>query len=210
MESVDLLGYAASIAVLATFCMNTMLPLRAVALSSNILFASYGFVEHLYPVLILHTILFPVNLMRLAQVRQLGGGIRANTDADISMDKLIPFMRLRKLSAGTTLFRKGDIADRLFYIRDGTLEIGELGISSRAGELIGEIGIFAPDRKRMATAVCRTDCEVYELSEAKAKQLYFQDPSFGFAVLRLIIRRLLEDLQRFSPAATRHTPPESA
>jgi len=155
MSRVDLLGYAASIAVLATFCMNTMLPLRFVALSSNILFASYGFVEHLYPVLILHTILFPVNLIRLAQVRQLGRGIGANTDADISMDKLIPFMRLRKLSAGTTLFRKGDTADRLFYIKDGLLEIGELGISCRAGELIGEIGIFAPDRKRMATAVCR-------------------------------------------------------
>ena len=73
-----------------------MLPLRFVALSSNILFASYGFVEQIYPVLILHTILFPVNLIRLAQVRQLGREIRANTDADISMDKLIPFMRLRK------------------------------------------------------------------------------------------------------------------
>src|SRR5260370_18602139 len=118
MEPVDLLGYTASIAVLATFCMNTMLPLRAVALSSNILFASYGFVEHLYPVLILHTILFPVNLMRLAQVRQLGEGIRANADPDISMYKLIPFMLLRKLSAGTTLFRKRDIADRHVFIED--------------------------------------------------------------------------------------------
>jgi len=126
-------------------------------------------------------------------------------DADISMDKLIPFMRLRKLTAGTTLFRKGEIADRLFYIRDGLLEISELGVSCRAGELIGEIGIFAPDRKRMATVVCRTDCEVYELTEAKAKQLYFQDPSFGFAVLRLIVRRLLEDVQYFTPAATGHT-----
>src|SRR5260370_17021453 len=171
-----------------------MLPLRAVALSSNILFASYGFVEHLSPVLILHTILFPVNLMRLAQVRQLGGGIRANADADISMDKLIPFMRLRKLSAGTTLFRKGDIADRLFYIRDGTLEIGELGISSRAGELIGEIGIFAPDRKRMATAVCRTDCEVYELSEAKPNQLYFPAPPSALPLFLLIICLLLHNL----------------
>ena len=40
MRWIDLLGYAASATVLATFCMNTMIPLRATAILSNILFAS--------------------------------------------------------------------------------------------------------------------------------------------------------------------------
>jgi hypothetical protein len=36
----DLLGYAASAMVLATFCMSSMLYLRLVAIGSNILFCS--------------------------------------------------------------------------------------------------------------------------------------------------------------------------
>lgn len=60
------------------------------------------------------------------------------------------------------------------------------------GAILGEIGVFSRRQKRTATVVCRTDCRIYELSEWRAKQLYFQDKSFGFAVLRLIIDRLLE------------------
>jgi hypothetical protein len=35
---------------------------------------------------------------------------------------------------------------------------------------------------------------VYELTESKAKELYFQDPSFGYAVIQIIIARLIEDM----------------
>jgi CRP-like cAMP-binding protein len=44
--------------------------------------------------------------------------------------------------------------------------------------------------------ICRTDCNLFELTEHKAKQLYFQDRSFGFAVLQLIITRLAENNER--------------
>jgi hypothetical protein len=40
----DILGYAASSAVLASFLMRSMVPLRLVAILSNILFLSYGYV----------------------------------------------------------------------------------------------------------------------------------------------------------------------
>ena len=50
---IDLLGYAASATVLATFCMKTMIPLRLTAILSNILFASFGLWAHIYPVMIL-------------------------------------------------------------------------------------------------------------------------------------------------------------
>jgi len=61
------------------------------------------------------------------------------------------------------------------------------------GSVIGEIGVFAPNQRRMATVTGKTDCSLYELAEAKAKELYFQDRSFGYAVLQLIITRLLEN-----------------
>ena len=46
------------------------------------------------------------------------------------------------------------------------------------------------------------------MSESKAKQLYFQDRSFGLAVLQLIIARLLEniDLARATHAAPQPGP----
>jgi uncharacterized protein YjiS (DUF1127 family) len=65
---INLLGYAASASVLATFCMSSMVPLRAVAICSNVMFAAFGALAHIYPVLVLHAILLPVNIVRLMQV----------------------------------------------------------------------------------------------------------------------------------------------
>ena len=67
MSSIDLLGYSAGVAVLAAFCMSSIVPLRIVAILSNVLFASYGLLAHLYPVFLLHAILLPINLLKLAQ-----------------------------------------------------------------------------------------------------------------------------------------------
>ena len=68
MSWVDILGYSAAATVLATFCTSTMIPLRILALVSNVLFCSYGYFDHLYPVLTLHAALFPINLLRLVQL----------------------------------------------------------------------------------------------------------------------------------------------
>ncbi len=61
----NLLGYAASCTVLATFLMRTMVPLRLVAILSNILFLLFGYIEHIYPVFFLHMALLPINTWRL-------------------------------------------------------------------------------------------------------------------------------------------------
>jgi CRP/FNR family transcriptional regulator, cyclic AMP receptor protein len=197
---IEYLGYAASAAVLASFCMSTMRPLRALALGSNVLFAAYGFFGHLYPVLVLHAVLFPINLFRLVQIHRLIGKVRAASTNPISMETLLPYMQRRALHAGDTLFRIGDVSDHLYYIASGSLEVRELGVVYEAGDVVGEIGIFAPDRKRTATVICRTDCDLHALSESTAKQLYFQDPAFGFAVLRLITTRLVDDIRRHGGA----------
>jgi hypothetical protein len=63
---INLLGFAASLAVLASFLMQTMLPLRLVAIGSNVLFIAYGYCAHLPPVLCLHIALLPINIARLS------------------------------------------------------------------------------------------------------------------------------------------------
>lgn len=65
----NLLGYAASTLVLATFCMRQMLALRLTAIASNLAFMAYGLLAGLDPVLLLHVMLLPLNAWRLAQER---------------------------------------------------------------------------------------------------------------------------------------------
>jgi CRP/FNR family cyclic AMP-dependent transcriptional regulator len=206
---IDLLGYAASLLVLTTFCMSTMLRLRWVAIGSNVLFILFGFFGHIYPVMILHIILLPVNVIRLAQIYRLGRSVARSDGEGLSVESLLPFMARRNLPAGTTLITKGDRADKLYYVMEGQIEIVEIGKTLGPGSMIGEIGVFAPDHRRTATVVvCATDCVVYELTERKTKELYFQNPAFGYAVMQLIIGRLLEN-QRLGFAVAVSTKPAS-
>jgi len=190
---IDMVGWAASATVLATFCMNTMMPLRVLAIISNVLFCAFGAIARIFPVLVLHAVLLPVNVVRLMQITRLRG-MQTAGDADLSIDRLLPFMSRRTFKAGDILVRKGDEEDRIFYLMRGSVAIRELGKIVGPGSLVGEIGVFARNRTRMATVMCNTDCEVYELSEVKAKELYFQNPAFGYAVLQIIISRLLENM----------------
>src|SRR6476620_1319342 len=190
---VDLLGYAASFLVLTTFCMNTMVPLRWIAIGSNVLFALFGYFARIYPVMILHLILFPVNGVRLLQIyRLIQSAVKADSDK-LSFQALLPFMTKRQFRAGSRLVNKGEMADRLFYVSAGKILVVELNKILDSGAVIGEIGVFAPDHRRTASVVCITDCIVYELSERKALELFYQNPSFGYGVLQLIITRLLEN-----------------
>jgi len=66
----DILGYAASSAVLASFLMRSMVPLRLLAILSNVLFLSYGYFAHIHPVPVLRTALLPINIAQLSALLQ--------------------------------------------------------------------------------------------------------------------------------------------
>ena len=67
MSWIEASGYLASSLVLVTFCMQTMLMLRTVAICSNFAFIFYGLGDALYPVLVLHIILLPLNVIQLVR-----------------------------------------------------------------------------------------------------------------------------------------------
>lgn len=67
--SKDAPGYIASGFVLVTFCMTSMRWLRMVAIASNVAFIYYALEAYLYPVLVLHSVLLPINITRLAQIQ---------------------------------------------------------------------------------------------------------------------------------------------
>jgi hypothetical protein len=66
---VDVFGYAASSLTLATFAQRSMLPMRWLALCANVCFITYGALGMYMPVLVLHLILLPINLLRLRALR---------------------------------------------------------------------------------------------------------------------------------------------
>jgi hypothetical protein len=63
----ELCGYVASGLVLATFSLRDMIPLRVVALASNLAFIAYGLALGLTPIWILHALLVPLNGYRLIE-----------------------------------------------------------------------------------------------------------------------------------------------
>jgi len=68
----DLIGGLACGLVLMTFCMRDMARLRLIAIVSNIAFIVYAVRADLMPVLILHSILLPINLFAIRSMREDG------------------------------------------------------------------------------------------------------------------------------------------
>ena len=67
MTLCDAAGYLAASLVVLAFCMEDIVLLRFVAISSNIAFLAYGLCLGLAPVWSLHAVLLPINCWRLCQ-----------------------------------------------------------------------------------------------------------------------------------------------
>jgi len=65
MNLTESIGYLAAALVLAAFCMRDIVALRWLAIASNLAFIAYGALAGLGPVLLLHLLLLPINLLRL-------------------------------------------------------------------------------------------------------------------------------------------------
>lgn len=194
------LGLLAAALYFTSYVMKSMLPLRALAVASNVFFIAYGYVHSSLPELVLHSVLLPLNAGRLWEIRKLTKEIaRATQDSPVSQ-WLLPHMTRRKFNAGEVLFRKGDIADEVVYIASGQLRLQEHDQLLGPGELIGEIGLFSPEKRRTQSIVCETDGELYRMTDEMIYRLYYQNPKLGFYFIRLIVERLLRDVQRGSPA----------
>ena len=197
---IEMIGYAGTLSALAMLCMTTMLHLRVVALITSVLLFVFAFMSDIYPTMVLQMLLFPINGYKLLQILKLVGSTEKPADqGGLSFATLKPLMTRRRLAAGTTLIRKGDVADKLYYLDEGQLVVADIGKVLQPGAVTGEIGVFAADQRRTATVLCQTGCVVYELTERRTKELYFQNPGFGYAVMQLIITRLVENQQSRQP-----------
>lgn len=190
---IQLVGYAASLLVFSTFYMKTMIPLRTVAIGSNVAFLTYGYFAHLYPVFLLHVVLLPLNVLRLRQMYGLKERLRQSLERrEMSLEWMLPFVKRESFKAKEPLFHKGDAANKLYYLEAGAVTLPEVNRTVHAGEIIGEMGVFSPFKERTASAVCTTDSTFLVLDERTALELYYQNPDFGLFMVRTIIRRFLD------------------
>ena len=205
----EFVGYVAAGLVFATFYMKTMIPLRVVGISSNVTFLLYSWFAGVMPLFVLHAALLPLNIWRLMQIRALVREVRKVAVGDLPLESLLPFMSPRRAEAGEILFRRGDAAGEMFHLLSGAVRLEELGKTLGPGAMLGEISMFAPRRERTATAVCDTDVELLSITADKVMQLYYQNPRFGFHVIRLITGRLIENLRRGEPVWASDADPSS-
>jgi CRP/FNR family transcriptional regulator, cyclic AMP receptor protein len=203
MDAATVAGYGASALVFLTFATRTMVPLRILGIASNFAFIAYGWLEPATPILILHCALLPLNALRLHQMLRLTRQVAAASRSDLNLDWLKPYGAARRIEAGAAVFRRGEPADRMAFVVSGRLRIPELGVELGPGELVGELGLTAPEGRRTQDVECIASGELLEVSYDQVRQLYFQNPAFGFYFLQLTARRLFENLARQQAAPPR-------
>ena len=200
----QLLAWIASGLVFASFFMKTIMPLRAVAIASNVVFIGYalmglhfGVFDKVLPILILHLALLPLNVLRLREIQATIRGVKAATSQAQSLESLIPYMKQELRSKGDVIFRKGDPANRVYFIRAGRVLLPELGKVLPPGEMLGEIGVFSDHAQRTLSAVCDEDCELFVITKEKVVELFYLEPRFGFYIARVLTRyaKVVDPLQ---------------
>ena len=197
--TVDILGWLASGLVLATFSLRRMIPLRMIAIASNVAFLAYGLADQLIPIAALHGILLPINAFRLVQLQRLVARTRRaarELGPSFSLEQVAHLLRPVRFRKGTMLIQKGDLADRLYVILDGQVRVVGSDISIGSGEVVGEFGLFSPDRLRTASVLCETDVEAGVLSEKQLWAFFFENPEFGAYLIKLVMARTLPNMPR--------------
>jgi CRP/FNR family transcriptional regulator, cyclic AMP receptor protein len=203
MNRGDFIGYAAALLVFITFWMKTMVPLRTLGIVSNLFFIGYGYMAGAYPPLFLHLLLLPLNLMRLREMLQLTRQVQQAAAGNLNMDWLKPFSVHRRMQAGDILFSKGDIADRMYFVVSGRCRLAESGIDIAPGAVVGELALLSADKTRTQTLRCAESGELLEITYSQVRQLYYQNPTFGFYFLQLTSKRLFDNIAKLEAEVAR-------
>jgi hypothetical protein len=194
LDMEQVLGWVETAATLFSTFSRTMIPLRAASVVASIAGGLAAALGGGLSALIEHSVLLPVDLLRLREMTRLIASVKAASETDLNVEWLQPFMHESVHEDGSLLFRKGDAADAAFMLVEGAIDLPEIGASLAPGALFGEMAMFTQNGRRTATARCRGHCRVLKISYVEFEQLYFQNPQFGLYLMRLIVRRFEANL----------------
>jgi uncharacterized protein (DUF697 family) len=88
----------------------------------------------------------------------------------------------------------------MFLTVAGKFLVTEIGIEIPPGRILGELGFLSPNNHRTQSVECTETGEVLTISYEKLREIYFQNPEFGYFFLRLTSDRLLQNFARLETA----------
>ncbi|WP_417310528.1 cyclic nucleotide-binding domain-containing protein [Devosia sp.] len=198
----EAIGYCGTAATVVSYSMRTIIPLRIAGIVSSFFFIIYATAMQSWPMLVTELIILPLNIRRLYQIMKLLRQMREAPDGADLTDWLNPFASQRTFVAGQTIFRLGDSADHMLLLHSGRYRLVERDIELGPGDLVGEIGFVSPERRRTMTLECVEGGQAGRISYDDLRQLFFQNPRFGYYLLHLLGRRLVTKLDEDrAPAA---------
>jgi hypothetical protein len=184
----------ATVFVVATTTMKTMIPLRVFGILYNLVLIGTAIPAHNYFVILVQLVVLAINSVRLHQMLHLIRDVRKSVNSDLSMDWLKPFMTERSCKAGEIIFYKDEKAEDMLYIVSGRFRLVESGIEFPIGAIVGELGMLSPSNVRTQTLECIEAGVILSVSYDQVEQLYVQNPAFGFYFLRLASARLFQNI----------------
>ena len=187
----------ASVFVVATLSMRTMIPLRIFAILTNLVLIGTAIPNHNYLVIMVQTVAIGLNSYRLHQMLQLVRDVKKSVNSDLSMEWLKPFMTERQCATGEVLFYKDEKAE-------------DSGIEYPVGAIVGELGMLSPSNVRTQTLECVEAGLILSVSYSKVEELYVQNPAFGFYFLRLASARLFQNIGTLEQRLAQQTAAVSA
>ena len=198
MEIINYVGPLALLCAILAGFMRTMPSLRILAMAASVLGIAAGGLGQIAWLWIGSAMAFAINAWRYmesrATVRRLTG------DGEPSASALFAFVNRETLTPGQVLFRRGDPGDEMYLVVEGEVEIVELGKSMGAGQVLGEVALLVPSHKRSATARAKTQVTLARMTKRDMELTALQNPAFGFELLKLVARRLSEDVERLERA----------
>src|ERR1700753_2197935 len=186
----------ASVFVVATTTMRTMIPLRIFGILTNLVLIATAIPGHNYLVIVVQALVLVLNSYRLHQMLQLVRDVKKSVNSDLSMEWLKPFMTERKCADGEILFYKDEKAEEMLYIVSGRFKLIESGIELPVGAIVGELGMLSPSNVRTQSLECIESGVILSVSLRKVRDIYVQNPEFGFFFLRLASARLFQNLAK--------------
>ncbi|GJE39138.1 cyclic nucleotide-binding domain-containing protein [Methylobacterium persicinum] len=194
MNWIEAIGYLGTALTISASAMSTMIPLRIISLCASCAVITYGVMIGSIPVVLTECIQIPFNAYRLWEMIKLVRDTETAAAGNLSLEWLAPFGSKRRFGTGETVFRKGDPADELYYVESGVFLIPEVGIEIKRGGIVGELGLLSPGNTRTASLVCMQAGRALRISYSEVKQLYYQNPEFGFYFLKLTSERLFNSV----------------
>lgn len=100
--------------------------------------------------------------------------------------------KVESFTQGQTIFEEGDLADCLYVVQEGEVDVyleGRVVETVGPGGVIGEMALV-DNEPRSATAIARTRCRLVPVDEKGFKLYVHHTPNFALQVMRVMAARL--------------------